>query len=230
MLAVTFTEAGTLQTGAGVTTGVTAQVRLTVPLNDPLGVIARLKDAICPAVTVAEFGDPDAGPMAKSAAAIPVPDSATFCGLPAALSATIKFATDPPTAVGINCTLMVQVANGSTLVQLLVWLNSPASTPPMVTLVTVSATAPVLVNVTGIGPLPVPTVCAGKVTAAGEKLTPGTETVVLISTKIVLPYYDQVLLAISVHVRGQCWEQLLVVEYGFKRTKRRRPRFRGRPP
>jgi hypothetical protein len=63
---VTLTEAGTLQTGAGATVDVIEQLRLTVPLNNPAGVTARLKDAACPAATVAEFEDPATGPMAKS--------------------------------------------------------------------------------------------------------------------------------------------------------------------
>jgi len=43
---VTLTEAGTAQTGAGVTAGVRPQVRLTVPLNDPAGVRAKPKVAV----------------------------------------------------------------------------------------------------------------------------------------------------------------------------------------
>jgi hypothetical protein len=37
------------QVGAGVTTGVMAQLKSTVPLNDPVGAMARLKLAVCPA-------------------------------------------------------------------------------------------------------------------------------------------------------------------------------------
>jgi hypothetical protein len=109
---VTLTEAGTVQTGAGVTAGVIAQVRLTVPLNDPDGVIARLKEAVCPAAMVAEFEDPEAGPIAKSGAAVAVPDRATVCGLPTALSVTLKLAVALPAAVGAKMILMVQLAPG----------------------------------------------------------------------------------------------------------------------
>jgi len=113
-----------------------------------------------------------------------VPDTTTCCDPVPALSVTIRFALDPPVAVGANVTLIVQFSSGSTVVQLLVCLNSPAPAPPNVTLFTVSATAPVLVSITGVGLLLVPTVCAGKVTEAGENLVPGTGTVVLIRTKM----------------------------------------------
>lgn len=83
---VTFTETGTVQTGAGVTAaGVIVQLRLTTPLNDPAGVTARLNDAVCPAVMVAEFEDPLPAAISKSAAAVAIPDNATVCGLPTAL-------------------------------------------------------------------------------------------------------------------------------------------------
>ena len=135
---------------------------------------------------VSEFLQPAAGPMVKSGAAIPVPDRRGRPALPATLSkATIRFAVDAPAAVGANCTLMVRFAEESTFVQLLVWLNSPASAPPR-SRRDRQRYRPVLVKVTGIELLLVPTVCEGKVTDAG-KLAPTTETVVLISTKIVFP-------------------------------------------
>jgi hypothetical protein len=108
----TLTEAGTVQTGAGMTAGVIAQLRFTVPLNDPDGVTARLKDAICPVEMVAEFEDPEAGPIAKSGAAVAVPDRATVCGLPTALSVTLKLAVALPAAVGAKMILMEQLAPG----------------------------------------------------------------------------------------------------------------------
>ena len=43
---------GTLQVGALVTDGVIAQLKLTVPLNPPINVSARLKPAVWPAVIV----------------------------------------------------------------------------------------------------------------------------------------------------------------------------------
>jgi hypothetical protein len=51
-LSLVCTELGSVQVGAGETTGVTAQVRFTVPVNEPVGVKARLKLAVCPALMV----------------------------------------------------------------------------------------------------------------------------------------------------------------------------------
>ena len=44
---------------AGVTAGVMAQLRFTVPVNDPVGASARLKLAVFPALTVWEVDEPD---------------------------------------------------------------------------------------------------------------------------------------------------------------------------
>jgi hypothetical protein len=126
---VTVTDAGTEQAGPVVTEGVIAQVRLTVPLNDPAGVTERLKDAVCPAAMVAEFEDPDAGDIEKSGTAAPVPDTTSCCEPVPALSATMRLALDPPVAVGANATLIVQLSNGSTVVQLLDCLNFPSVDP-----------------------------------------------------------------------------------------------------
>lgn len=59
-----------VQVGAGVTTGVIAQLRFTVPVNDPIDAKARLKLAVCPAGTVCEVGEPDAEAIEKSGAAV----------------------------------------------------------------------------------------------------------------------------------------------------------------
>ena len=64
--AVTLTELGKLQVGAGVTVGLMLQPRLTAPLNDAPGVIAKLKVAACPALTVWEVCEPDVWPIPKS--------------------------------------------------------------------------------------------------------------------------------------------------------------------
>ena len=109
---VTLTDDGTVHNGAGVTAGVIAQLRLTVPLNDPAGVTARSKDAVCPAVIVAEFEEPEAGPIAKSGTAAPVPDKSTACGLPSALSLIPRLAVALAAAVGVKTTLIVQLAPG----------------------------------------------------------------------------------------------------------------------
>lgn len=84
----TLTEAGTLQIGAGVAVGVTLQVKVTVPLNDPSGVSARPNVAVPPAEMVDELELPDAMPKVKSGAAKPVPFKLMDCGELNALSVT----------------------------------------------------------------------------------------------------------------------------------------------
>lgn len=108
---------GKLQVGAGVTAGLMAQVRFTVPVNDPIGAKTRLKLAVCPVVIVCEVGDPGAGATVKSVA---IPETTTACEFVPALSATIRFALAAPAAVGANITLIEQLVSGSTVVQLFV--------------------------------------------------------------------------------------------------------------
>jgi hypothetical protein len=72
----------------------------------------RLKDAVCPAGMVAESEDPEAGPIAKSGANVPVPDKETACGLPSALSVIPRLAVGLPAAAGVKTTLIVQLAPG----------------------------------------------------------------------------------------------------------------------
>jgi len=65
----TLTELGTVHVGAGVTTGVMLQLRLTVPLKVPAGVTCMSNFALCPALMVCDVDCPNAGPTAKSGAA-----------------------------------------------------------------------------------------------------------------------------------------------------------------
>jgi len=187
-LPVTFTVAGTLQTGAGDTFGVTAQVKFTVPVNDPVGVSARLNVAVWPAGMVDELDPPDGTPSVKLGAATPVPAIAIVCDPLPALSATTRFAAAAPAAVGVNVTLIVQVASGCTVAQLFVCVNPPALAPLIDTPETVSATAPLLLSTIGEELLLLPTVCEGKVNDAGAKLAPGTDTVVLTRTKMAFAF------------------------------------------
>jgi hypothetical protein len=48
--------------------------------------------------------------VGDSFAVVPIPLSGTFCGLPAALSVTLKAAVRVPEAVGLNLMLIVQLA------------------------------------------------------------------------------------------------------------------------
>ena len=89
--------------------------------------------------------------------AVPVPERATVCGLPVALSEMLREPLRAPLAVGANVTLAEQVWPGLsrllTAPQVLVWRKSPL----VVMLVMVSVAVPVLVMVTVWGLLVVPT-------------------------------------------------------------------------
>ena len=84
---------------------------------------------------------------------VPLPDSATVCGLVLALSLTLSVPLRVPIAVGVKVTLMVHLAPPARLLpQLLVCEKSPL----VVMLVMLSETVPVLVRVTGLEALVVP--------------------------------------------------------------------------
>jgi len=59
-------ELDMLHVGAGLTAGVMAQLKFTVPENDPIDANARLKLAVCPTLIVWKVGEPEAAPMEKS--------------------------------------------------------------------------------------------------------------------------------------------------------------------
>ena len=84
--------------------------------------------------------------------AVPAPLKLAVCGLPAALSATLRVPLRAPVAVGLNVTLMAQLALAARVEglkgQLLVWAKSPLLVPVMLMLVIVNAELPLLVRVT----------------------------------------------------------------------------------
>jgi len=83
------------------------------------------------------------------AGAIPVPLSATVCGLPAALSVILTDAVRLPVAEGVKVKLTVQLALGATeLPQVLVRTKSAALGPVTVTLAIFKVALPLLVKVT----------------------------------------------------------------------------------
>jgi hypothetical protein len=105
---------------------------------------------------------------------VPVPVSATICGLPVALSLSVSVALLVPVAVGVNVTLMAQIAPAATLdPQVLVWAKSPLLAPVIVMLLMVSAAVPVLVRVSVSAALFVPTVWLPKAIELLERLTAG---------------------------------------------------------
>jgi hypothetical protein len=140
--------------------------------------------AVLPACTVCELEPPEAifNPISDPLPSTALPLSATACGLPDALSVTVKLAVMLPALVGLNTTWIVHDCVGCTVVQLLVWENWFALVPLIDTPVTVSAAPPIFVSVTRVTLLLVPQTCDGNDTDVGEKPTPGAGVLVLSRT------------------------------------------------
>jgi hypothetical protein len=106
-LPVTFTDAGTPQTGAGVTVGLMLQAKFTIPLNDPAGESVKLKVAVPPAEIVDEL--PPVGILiVKSDAAMPVRLKPIICGELDALSVIWITAVRSPAPCGEKVIPIVQ--------------------------------------------------------------------------------------------------------------------------
>jgi hypothetical protein len=119
-------ELDSVHVGVGVTVGVIAQLRFTVPVNDPVGASARLKLAVCPALIVCEVGEPEAAPIVKPGAGEAAPDKLITCGLPATLSVTVMLPVRLPVALGVKVTDIVQLPPAVTeFPQVFVSLKSP---------------------------------------------------------------------------------------------------------
>src|SRR5882757_2661023 len=106
----------------------------------------------------------------------PAPLRRIDCGLPAALSRTVKFAWRVPAAVGENTRLTVQVAFGARTVgteQFGVARKSEALAPERPTALTLNAWSPVFVSVASFEPLDCPTVMLLKATSAGKSAATG---------------------------------------------------------
>jgi hypothetical protein len=139
--------------------GTPAQIRATDWLNSPLPSTVKVYIADCPGETVADNEEPDTGASVKSSH---VPLRLTVCVLPVMLRLLSVMVKVPVrvggvggsiTNWGVKVTLMVHEAPAATLTpQLLVWLKSPL----VLMLVTLSATFPVLLRVTGCAALVVP--------------------------------------------------------------------------
>jgi len=95
-----------------------------------------------PAATLVDMGETV---IVKSAVVVvPVPVSVAVCGLPAKLSATLNVALVAPVTVGLNVTVIVQLAPAASVAgQAFVCANNDAFAPVMLT--TILFTAPVLV-------------------------------------------------------------------------------------
>src|SRR5438552_15494893 len=95
--------------------------------------------------------------MTTGTGATPVPLSATVCGLAVPLSLMVAAALRAPVAVGVNVTLMVQLAPMASVAGLnghvVVRAKSPGLVPVMAMLLRVSAPGPLFVTVTLCGAL-----------------------------------------------------------------------------
>ena len=91
--------------------------------------------------------------------AVPVPLKLTVCGLPLALSVSVRLPERLPVAVGVNATLITQLplaATGEVVLQV-VPLAASAKSPVTAMIVKLKDAVPLLVTVTGLAALVVPT-------------------------------------------------------------------------
>src|SRR5450755_2913448 len=99
---------------------------------------------------------------------VPVPVNDTVCGLEIALSVTLMLPVRVLSVVGLNLTVMLQLAPAATLVpQVLISSKSPLAAM----LVMVNVAVPVLVRLITCPALIVFTSCVAKVKLAGERTT-----------------------------------------------------------
>jgi hypothetical protein len=102
-----------------------------------------------------------------------VPLSDTDCEVAGAATVTANVDVFTPAAVGVNVTLMVQVAPAAKLAgQVLVWANCPRTLPPVTAMVLIvsGATDPVFVTVTTLAGLVVLTVWVPKASEVGDRV------------------------------------------------------------
>ena len=94
------------------------------------------------------------GERVTPAAAVPVPERLTVCGLPVALSVIVTVAVRLPVAAGVKVTLIVQLPPAATeLPQVLVCAKSLGLVPVMARLEMVKVAVPVLLRVAVCAPL-----------------------------------------------------------------------------
>src|SRR5437763_12598789 len=108
---------------------------------------------------------------------VAVPFSVMLCGLPDALSVTLRLALRLPPAVGLNVTEIVQFTFGASVLgpigHVVVCAKSPGLPPASPTLLIVRGAVPVLVTVAVCAALAVPTSCDPNVRLVGARLTAG---------------------------------------------------------
>ena len=115
---------------------------------------------VCDGLVVPTGSDGKTGDADKlTAGAVPVPIKLTTCGLPLALSVSVRLPERAPAAVGVNArsiTQLLLVATGALIVQV-VPLAATEKSPVATILVKLRDAVPLLVTVTGVGALVVPT-------------------------------------------------------------------------
>jgi len=102
---------------------------------------------------------------------VPVPLKLTVCGLPLALSVSERLPERLPVALGVNVTLIAQLLPAATgaLVLQVVPLAATAKSPVAAMLVKVKDAVPVLVTVTALAALVVPTAWLPKLSVVGAR-------------------------------------------------------------
>ena len=124
-------------------------VKVVVPTLVRVTVLAGL---VVPIVTKPKFRL-----VGESFAIVAIPLSGTFCGLPAALSVMLSADVRVPLAVGLNVTLMVQLAPAvNELPQVWVCAKSPPFVPVIAIPLIVKVVVPVFLSVTVLAALVVP--------------------------------------------------------------------------
>ena len=109
---------------------------------------------------------------------VPVPDSATVCGEPVALSVNVIAPVTEPAAAGSNSTETVQLAPAANGLEQVVDGSTKSVEPVSVMPEIVTEEEPVFFTVTDLAAVVVPTVVDGNVRLLGVKLSVAVEVVV----------------------------------------------------
>src|SRR5258708_34845506 len=126
-----------------------------------------------------------------------MPVSEIVCGLLEALSVRVTAPVRVPVVVGVNFTLIVQLAPAAT--DLPHVPTPPKAKSPLTTGLNVSVALPVLVSVVNFTTLLVPTACLPKVSEVAERLAFGAATVLTVSVAALLVTLPAELLTVTVN-------------------------------
>ena len=149
--------------------------------------------AVCGALVVPTATEPKSSSVGEiRIGPDPLPERLTVCVPAASLMVSIPVAV--PIVLGVKETLMVQKAPTARLVQLLVWLKGAA----VDTLDTFIGPVPVLVSVTLLAALVVPTICDEKPRLVGETVAAGAVPVPVIAMICVAPRLKELSLTVNV--------------------------------